>query len=107
MQVVYISDRFSWTSQQLLGLKTVTAASSALGQFLLFPVLVQCLQVSLPVIGVMTVVSRVSHYLILALADQDYLLYISAAANCLQVGIEIGISGKDHLFLGHIFTYKP
>ena len=86
LQVLYIGQKFDWSSEQLLGLKAVTAASSAVGQFLLFPILVRCLHVPLALVGIMTVVSRVSHYLLLGLAPahQDYLLYLSAGANCLQ-----------------------
>ena len=85
----YIS-KFDWSSSQLLGFKAVTALCSACGQFLLFPVMMKVLGMNINIVGMMTVTSRVGHYLLLALAPahSDWLIYVSALVNCLQ-GVQV------------------
>ena len=105
LQVLYISTKYDWTSGQLLVFKGVTAGVSAAGQFLIFPLLIRLLQVNINIVGLLTVVSRVSHYLVMALGSSDmgWTLYISAVVNCLQ-GVQV-----THLYsliiTINLFTY--
>ena len=86
VQTLYLTTKFEWSSGQLLGFKAVTALCSAVGQFLLFPVMIKILGMNINMIGMTTVISRVGHYLLLAVAPahSDWLLYVSALVNCLQ-----------------------
>ena len=90
LQVLYISSKYDWTSQQLLVFKGVTAGVSAAGQFLIFPLLIKLLHVNIYIAGVLSVVSRVGHYLVMALGSphMGWILYIAAVVNCLQ-GVQV------------------
>ena len=90
LQTLYFTTKFDWSSSQLLGFKAVTALCSACGQFLLFPLMMKFLGMNINIMGMMTVFSRVGHYLLLALApaDSDWLVYVAALVNCLQ-GVQV------------------
>ena len=87
LQVNYIIDKFDWKSYQLLNLKAISSLFSAVGQFLIFPVLHRLMKVPLMLIGCLTVFSRVGHYLLFAFPLQSYYLFIAAGVNCL-VGVQ-------------------